>query len=158
MKGPNKIKWWFSLALLLPILVGCQSTLAPGGAYAPTVSVTNTAGAVTTTTVLAPDIGFYIADSAFVSAESILDIAFRFEKDNREALWKLSPEIKHTLDSIRPGAQQACISYKSARDAYKKNPTPAGLDLLNTILSKVQSLSSAASAAVTSAQKTSTAK
>jgi hypothetical protein len=77
---------------------------------------------------------------------------FRFERDNRDNLWKLSPDIKHTLDKIRPDAAQAVQTYAAARKAYIANPTPTGLSMLNTILAKVQQVSAAAAAAVTSLQ------
>ena len=133
------------LVLVLPLLLaGCQSTLAPGGAYAP-VTITN---GVTNQTVL-PDMAFYTTDAAFWLAAATLDTAFTFERDNRAALWQLSPKIKQTLDSIRPDAWAAVKTYKTARDAYRKNPTPTGLSLLNTILSKIQQFNATASAVVT---------
>lgn len=117
------------------ILTACKSTLEPGGAYAPTNAV--------------PDKAFYITDGAFMIAAGTLDTAFKFEQQNRLTLWKLSPQIKHTLDKIRPDAAQAVLAYKATREAYKANPTPTGLDILNTVLAKLNQLSTAASAAVT---------
>lgn len=140
----------FCISLLATFyLCGCKATLQPGGAYAPVVVLTNSAGVVVTNTVVTADMGFYLSDSTFVLAESALDTVFRFERDNRTALWRVSPNIKHTLDKIRPDAVQAVMAYKSARSAYRANPTPGGLDLLQTILSKVQAVSTAAAAAVT---------
>lgn len=123
------------IALSSVLWMGCKSTLEPGGAYAPTNA--------------APDKAFYVADGAFMVAAGTLDTVFRFERDNRAALWKLSPNIKHTLDKIRPEAATAVVAYKAAREQYEKQPTPVGLDLLNTVLSKLSALSSAAAAAVT---------
>lgn len=111
-------------------LTGCNSTLEKDGAYA-------TAGAL-------PDKAFYVADAAFGLTYSAIDAAFTFEKNNRVALFRLSPEIKHGLDKIRPTAKLIVIDYANAREAYLKSPTPAGLSLLNTILAKAQQLSNAA--------------
>lgn len=133
------------LALSIGLWTGCKSTLAPGGAYAPTS--TNAAGVVVTS----PDIGLYTADSAFAASYSILDLAFRFERDNRDMLWKISPSIKHTIDGIRPGAETAVQAYKAARADYLKHPSPQGLDLMNSIITKIQQVASAASAAITAA-------
>lgn len=134
------------------LLTACKSTLAPGPYGGGVIIVTNTTGVVTNT--VSADMGLYVADGSFVAAVSALDLAFRFEKDNRATLWKISPEIKHGLDLIRPGAEQGVQAYRAARAAYVKNPTPAGLDLLTTILAKVQQAASAATAAVTSVTTT----
>lgn len=142
---------FFSLVGLgaLFFLSACKSTLAPGGAYAPTVITTNAAGQLVTNQVVMADMAFYVTDSAFLMSASALDVAFRFERDNRAALWQLDPNIKHTLDRIRPDALAAVTTYKAARGAYKSSPTPTGLSLLNTILAKVQQFATTASAAVT---------
>ena len=165
-----------TLVLAFSLWTGCKSTLQPGGAYAPaafstnivetyqsnlvsvvTGNVTNLSWLVQTNYVpvvftnqtVAPDMGFYLCDSAFSLAYDTLETGFKYERDNRAALWKLSPNIKHTLDQIRPEAAQAVLMYSAARNVYKKNPTPTGLSLLQTILAKVQVLSSSVAAAVT---------
>lgn len=139
-------------ALSVSLWTGCKSTLEPGGAYAPVT--TNAAGA----TVVSPDIGLYTADSAFIAAYSILDLAFKFERDNRAMLWKISPDIKHSIDKIRPGAETAVQAYKAARADYIQHPSPQGLDLMNSIIAKIQQVASAASAAITAATTTVNAK
>lgn len=136
------------LSLSIGLWCGCKATLAPGGAYAPTVFTTNATTGVITTNQMPSDMAFYITESTFILAASTIDTAFRFERDNRAALWKLSPDIKHTLDKIRPDATQAVNAYAAARKVYMANPTPAGLDMLNTIMAKAQQIASAAAAAV----------
>lgn len=122
---------------------GCKSgTLETGGAYAPT----NTLGQV----VIAPDIAFFQVDAAFDLAYSAFDAAFKFEKDNRPLLWQISPDIKHSLDVIRPDAVGVVQAYAVARKAYLASPTPAGLDTLRTWLSKAQQLANMAQAVVSS--------
>lgn len=124
---------------------GCASKLASGGAYAPTREVISN-GQTNIVATAAPDKGFFVADAAFDLAYSAVDAAFNFEKNNRLLLWQISPEIKHTLDKLRPQAFNAVQQYALARDAYMANPTPAGLDGLKTALGKMQQLSSAAQA------------
>jgi len=114
--------------------------LAPGGAYAPVDANGNP--------IQAPDMVFYNIDAAYDLAYSTVDAAFRFERDNRTLLWKVSPQIKHTLDSIRPQAVSANADYLRARAAYMANPTPAGLTALQTVLSKISQLATAAAAAL----------
>lgn len=121
-------------AMLLLPFTGCQSAkLESGGAYAPA----NQEGQPTQ----APDLAFFTIDAAFKIAYSAVDAAFQFEHDNRLQLWRLSPEIKKTLDDIRPKADEAVRRFALARAAYIANPTPTGLDLLQTILQKTQALS-----------------
>lgn len=142
------------LRLIIPIitvacacLVGCASRLESGGAYAPTKEVIEN-GQTNIVATAAPDKGFFVVDASFDLAYSAVDAAFNFEKNNRLLLWRLSPEIKHTLDKIRPQAFNAVQIYGTARDAYLANPTPAGLDALKTALGKMQQISAAAQAAL----------
>ena len=137
---------------LLLISSGCATKLAPGGAYAPGITTITTdanGNAVTNfTATAATDKAFYIADASYDLAYSTIDAAFTFEKENRDALWKISPEIKHTLDSIRPQAWLVNMQWAAARKAYVANPTPPGLSSLQTFLSQIQNLSTAAQAAI----------
>jgi hypothetical protein len=128
----------------ITLVPGCASKLEPGGAYAPVT--TNADGTVTPTA--EPDKAFLIVDAGFELAYNALDTAFKFERSNRALLWKLSPDIKHGLDAIRPTASDVKLKYAKARTEYLANPTPAGLDMLNQILSKVQALSAAATGAL----------
>ena len=134
-----------ALCLLLP---SCASKLEGGGAYAPgtTAYTTNAAGEVATNfnATAESDKAFFIADAAFWTAYSAIDGAFTFERENRDALWKLSTDVKHGLDKIRPDAVLYRNQYIAARKAYMANPTPAGLNLLESILGKVQQLQAAA--------------
>lgn len=122
-----------ALTLLIGVGAGCRNPsakLEPGGAY----------------TVPAPDYAFYTIDAAYDLAYSSINAAFKFEYDNRAYLFGVSPQIKHTLDSIRPQALDADKQYLAARAAYIANPTPAGLTGLQAILAKVQQFASAITA------------
>lgn len=134
------------LGLAASLLIGCKHTLQPGGAYAPITVTTNTAGVVVTNATALPDLTFYEVDAAFSMAYAALDGVFTWERDNRAVLWSISPQIKKTLDGIRPTAAQIVKDYAVARAAYKANPTPAGLATLQTILAKAQQLQAAAAA------------
>lgn len=139
------------LRLLIPLiitcvcLIGCASRLESGGAYAPTKTVVEN-GQTNIIATAAPDKAFFIADAAFDLSYSAVNAAFEFERNNRLLLWRISPEIKHELDKVRPQAFNAVQVYALARDAYLANPTPAGLTALQTALGKMQQLSSAAQA------------
>lgn len=113
---------------------GCATKLEPGGSYHQTGQ--------------APDKAFYATEASFDLAYAVVDAAFKFERDNRQMLWELSPSIKHGLDAIRPNASQIVVTYAKARAAYLKNPTPNGLSTLQTVLSQMQQLAQAAQAAV----------
>ena len=131
--------------MLAPI--GCANTkkLEPGGAYAPAITTVDN-GVTNTVAIAAPDKGFYAVDAAFDLVYSTVDAAFTFERDNRLLLWKISPEIKHQLDVIRPQAAEALQKWALARDAYMRNPTPAGLTTLQTVLGQMRQISQAAQA------------
>lgn len=124
---------------------GCASKLQSGGAYAPTKTVIEN-GQTNIVATAAPDKAFFVADAAFDLAYSAVDAAFNFERNNRLLLWRISPEIKHTLDKIRPQAFNAAQTYALARDGYMANPTPAGLDGVRNALGKMQQISAAAQA------------
>lgn len=138
------------LPVLAALLVGCAHRLEPGGAYAPTMLVltTNAGGLLITNQVatIAPDYAFFICDSLYGFAKSTMDLAFKTERDNRLVFWRLSPDIKHALDKIRPSAFDADVAYLKAREAYLASPVPANLTALETALARLQSLSTAAAA------------
>src|SRR5690349_4555794 len=127
MKKPYLLLLVF--ALLVGSLAICctKSTLQPGGAYNP-VS-TNSAGVTTP----APDMGLFVADSAYQVAWNTLDAAFTTERNNRQMLWTISPQIKKTLDGIRPQASQFNDDYLRARAAYIANPVPTNLNGVNAV-------------------------
>ena len=122
------MKRFYSLFLALACLVAmpaCKSSLAPGGAYAVQGQ---------------PDMAFFVADADYQVAYQTVDAAFVFERNNRAYLWTISPNIKHTLDGIRPQAVKVNADYLIARAAYIANPTPPGLTGMQAILAKMQQL------------------
>ena len=134
-----------ALALCLGLSACKTPKLAPGGAY--TASVTNYVGtnAIITTT---SDLTLYTADASFALAYRTLDAAFLIERNNRDYLWKLSPNIKHTMDKVRVEAQKVVNDYIAARAAYLANPTPVGLTGVQSVLAVIQQLLFAANAAI----------
>lgn len=139
------------ISIVSAMVVGCAThRLAPGGAYAPgafTNAVSSTG--VTTTVFVAesrPDFAFFAVDSAYDLTYSTLDGVFKFERDNRELLWKVSPSIKHTLDKIRVQAVSVNAQYLSARTAYIANPIPANLGILQQTLALLDQLAKTAQA------------
>ena len=141
----RKLRLLIPLVITCACLLGCASRLESGGAYAPTTTVVEN-GQTNIVATAAPDKAFFVADAAFDLSYSAVDAAFNFEKNNRLLLWRLSPEIKRELDKIRPQAFNAVQIYGQARDAYLANPTPAGLNTLQTALGRMQQLSGAAQA------------
>ncbi len=145
MKTTKQKACLFTLMLAF-LIVGCgpigcsKTTLEPGGAYSLEGQK--------------PDKAFYAADAAFELAYSAVNTVFAFEKNNRQMLWDLSPEIKHTLDKVRPTAKEVVIAYAKARREYVKNPTPAGLSALETVLGRMQQIASAAQTALPKATAT----
>lgn len=124
---------WTLLGLLaLGVLTACKTPqLEPGGAYAPT----NAVGQVTSN-----DLGLALADASYKFAyEGTLSV-FRFERENRLDIWKLAPGVKRELDKLRPKMWDIDRRWALARQAYKANPTPAGLSTLQTILAEIQRL------------------
>jgi len=128
------------LAFLMVGPVGCsRTTLEPGSPY----SVEGQAA----------DVGFYATDAAFELAVSAFTTVTDFEKNNRQALWNISPEIKHGLDKARPEAKAVTLAYARARRAYVTYPTPAGLSTLDTVLGRMQQLAAAAQTALPKSTK-----
>lgn len=132
------------------VLVGfsCAKTLEPGGVYAPGATVTTTAAGVTSTNFFPADAKLFALDSAYDLVYPLLEGVLTFERDHRAALWALSPEIKHTLDRIRPQAWELNVQWARARQAYLLNPTPGGLTKLETVLAQLKQLNAAALAAL----------
>lgn len=153
----HTLRSYISMAVLLGGIIafdtGCKSNkLEEGGAYAPGLFLvsTNASGAVVTnfSAAYAPDLAFYVADGAFSVAYATADTVFTFERNNRDMLWRLSPDIKKVLDGIRPQAVEVRNKYIAARTAYLQTPTPAGLSAMNEALSRMNNLAAAASAAL----------
>lgn len=133
---------------------GQNKRLELGGAYNPatTVMTTNADSTVSTNLVAVgqPDFKLYAADASFDFAYSTLEAAFKIERDNREFLWKLSPEIKHSLDAIRPKASKAVAAYAAARIKYMALPIDENATGLDAALADIQAVSDSATAAISS--------
>jgi hypothetical protein len=113
---------------------GCKNTqLESGGAYAP--AVTNAAGQVTPAT--QPEQALYVSDAAYKLAFDTVIGVMNFERDNREDLKKISPQIKTSLDKIRPTVAEINHRWALARKAYKANPTPAGLSTVQGVVAEI---------------------
>lgn len=132
-----------SLLALTSLAVGCgHATLNPGGAYAP-LAITN---ADNTVTAPQADFEFYVADSAFEIAHNAIQTVTDYERDNRLTLWRISPEIKHSLDQVRPQIVKVELKYALARKAYMANPVTERLTTLQGILQEAQRLQATVSA------------
>jgi hypothetical protein len=136
----------------LGLATGCGSgRLEQGGAYAPgiTTVVTNANGSFITNFVATgtADLQLEQADAAFALAASAMDAVFKIELENRAYLWKLNPNIKHTLDKLRPQVVAAEAAYGRARIAYQANPGPGTITSLQSGLAEVQALIGAVQAA-----------
>lgn len=139
--------------MLVGAVAGCKTpSLEVGGQYAPLPVVsTNDIGVVSTNQV-APDVALFEVDSAFKMAYETVDTVFNLERENRALLWGVSHDIKHSLDKIRPDAAQAAKSYATARAAYLANPTMVNMSSMQAALTKIQALSSSATAVVSNLQ------
>lgn len=128
------------LGVLAVATPGCRhAQLEEGGAYAR--HEPGTIGAET-------DYALYLADSAYDLAYSSLDAAFRFERDNRELLWKISPRIKGALDALRAPAWRVNGLYHDARFNYLGSPTVENLTTLQGALGQMQSLAADAQSVI----------
>lgn len=135
----KKVKWMMAIALVAMIgLVGCKTKLEPGGAYAPT----NELGQVQ------ENLPFEITDLAWKMTYDVADSVFSFERRNRVTLWNISPDIKHTLDKLRPKFWSIVQAWARARKAYEEYPSPAGLDTANNVVTELQRLLPAIQAAI----------
>lgn len=121
-----------SLIALVWFAVGCKSPhLETGGLYAPT----NAAGQV-----VYNDLGLALADGSYKLAYETVSAIFKFERDNRAAIWALSPQVKKTLDKARTEAVDIDRRWAEARKLYKAKPTPAGLSAIQGVLLEIQRL------------------
>jgi hypothetical protein len=136
------------------VATGCfgNQHLENGGAYAPGTNIVATTADGTSTTnfvaASASDLAFFQVESAFDFAYSTIDAVFTIERDNRLLLWKISPDIKHTLDKLRPEAVEIRNDYIKARIAYQANPVPANLSQMQTILARIENTAAAVQAAI----------
>lgn len=124
----------FLFVVLIAGVGGCHTNkLAGGGAY--TSLVTNTVSGVVTTNT---DLAFFVTDSAFTGLQGTIDGVFKYEQDNRAALWSISPNIKLSLDAIRPTASEIVVRYLALREIYKVSKTPGNLTPLQTALGDIK--------------------
>lgn len=118
-----------AIAAISAPLSGCKNqTAQPGGAYAPT----NSAGQV-----IYDDTNLALADASYKLAYTSIQTVFAFERDNRTAIYKLTPSVKEALDKVRPTVVDIDLRWATARRAYRLNPTPEGLSTINSILSEI---------------------
>lgn len=145
---------------LVVAVAGCgifaKNRLEKGGPYSGYAFAysTNATGQVTTNIVLvsASNYPFFAVDSSFELSWSVVNAAFTFERNNRKLLWEVSPNIKHTLDKLRPQAWSVWKSYAAARTVYKANPIPANLTAMQQILAQMQAIAASAQAAISTYQ------
>jgi len=128
------------LCFLLIGAVGCAlfsvKKFEPGGAYVST----DTSAAM-------PEL--YAMDSGFDLTYEAVDLVFKYEKDNRMALWAVSPRIKHEVDKLRVQASQVWLDYAVARQAYLSTPIPANLSALKVAVVKLQQINTALISVIT---------
>lgn len=110
----------FSLigVLLLTTLfsIGCQTTLAPGGAYN-------------------GDVILYQTDKAITTAYTNFDEFLKFELQFRSSL---PVEVSRVADTIRKNAQKWISSAQSLREAYAADPSIGNKDKLSTAVNVIQ--------------------
>jgi len=82
----------------------------------------------------------FAADASYKFAYSTVLNALAFERDNRETIKAIAPQVKPALDKVRETTWEIDQKWARARSAYKANPTPAGLTTLETILAEIEKL------------------
>jgi len=122
---------FLACATFLTLGFGCKTNLEPGGAYAPT----NELGQV-----IHSDTELALADASYKLAYETSLAVFKFEKDNRVAIWNISPNVKHALDKARVQVQEIDKRWATARKAYRQSPTPEGISGLREILLEINRL------------------
>lgn len=131
----NTLSRYLCLTLAITaLLCGCKTrSLEPGGVYAPT----NQLGQV-----IYNDVGLALTDASYKFAYETALSPLKFEQDNREAIFALSPSVglavKKALDKARADIWDIDKRWALARVAYKANPTPAGLSILQTVLAEIE--------------------
>lgn len=119
----------FSVILFSLTISGCKTPqLEPGGVYAPTNSVGE---------VVRKDTALFASDAAHKFAFESIQAVFKFERDNRAELRAISPNIKKELDKLRIQAAMIEKRWAAARQAYRANPTPEGLEGVNLIIAEL---------------------
>jgi hypothetical protein len=113
--------------LVCGVTVGCKTgRLEQGGAYAVVGQQ--------------QELPLMIADQLYKTSYTALDLTFKIEKDNREVLWKLNPNIKHRIDALRDAAWAVNLKWATARALYVQNPIPANLSAMELVLAEMQKL------------------
>lgn len=113
------------------LALGCVATrLSTGGAYAQSEA-----------SKAQPEL--FALDASFDVAYAALDTVFKYEKQNRSALWKLSPNIKHGLDKLRKESVIVATDYATARTVYLTNQVE-GLSRMQSSLNKLQAAGASA--------------
>jgi hypothetical protein len=135
VSGINKLPLFLlfgALVFSLTFATGCKTAkLEPGGVYAPTNAVGQ---------VVYNNAGLALADASYMFAYETIQGVFKFERDNRLQIWAISPSVKHSLDDIRPDVVAIDRRWAEARKLYKANPTPAGLSVVQSIISEIERL------------------
>ena len=139
MKTPSRallfILCLLAIATIIGSITGCKTpTLAAGGAY---------------TTNAAPDVLLVQADQSFNVAYASFTAISDYERANRAQLWKISPSIKHTLDTYRPQAAEVFYRWGAARQAYLNNQLPANFSTLQGLVAEIQNITTAVKAGTT---------
>lgn len=123
------------LFLFVAVAAGVSSCktarLQDGGAYAPTNEVGE---------VIYNDLGLALADASYKFAYETALTVFRYERDNRVAIFTVAPGVKRELDKLRPTVVDIDQRWALARKTYRLSPTPEGLTTLQTILAEIQRL------------------
>lgn len=132
----KKILPFLLLAVALLCLPACKTpVLEVGGAYNPT---TNSV----------PQLDLELTDASYHLTYDTVFAILKYERDNRAALFKISPAIKHTLDGIRPTVADVDLRWANARKAYKANPSPANLTTIQGLITEIQKLLPAVQAGI----------
>ena len=127
------------------LMTGCLADrLEPGGAYCP--AHTNELGALVIDG--EPDYTLAAADAVFESSYKMVVKLCGIERENRRALWTISPQIKRAMDQVRTETLEVRLKWATARQAYLASPTPSSKDALNRVLEELQRLVNAANAAL----------
>lgn len=136
MKNLKSIIGLALIALALT-LTGCKALkLEAGGAYSGSViTESNQVLQVTQS-----ESALYLADASYKLAYTTVFNVCKVERDNRAEIQKISPKIKDGLDKVRPILTSIDYRWAAARQAYKLNPTPAGLSTIKQIIAEVKRL------------------
>ena len=111
------------IAAAVLLTVGC-GTLAPDGVYKSQKVL-------------------YTADQTFETTHDIIDAFLKWEFENGDALYQLSPRIKAGADAIRKDAPEWINKYNDARKAYLLAPVKDNSTALEEALDQLERLAAA---------------